>query len=121
MAHWLDEEPKGKRMTRREMIDFAVVGASSEFMLPLRRAHYELYREVYASSLPPFEEALFAQRPYLASDELFATWFDKLTARERLAWLLVFPADEIRRRLEALARGEAVEMLTDADVGDPDE
>lgn len=59
-----------KKMTRQELIDDTVVGV---YGMPLKRAQYNAYRELgyHNPPLPPWEEMVFSQKPWLASDEAF--------------------------------------------------
>jgi hypothetical protein len=66
---------KGKKMTRQEHVDRAVVGLpmGSDFGISVNKAQYEAYRELGygGSELPTWEEAVTSLNPWLRSDEAY--------------------------------------------------
>lgn len=79
-----------KKMTRQEHIDRAVVGVSTEYMLPINKWQYQgLYgdrigkpvdeysdfAEMGFTVYPTWEEIVIKQKPWLESEETMAEWF----------------------------------------------
>lgn len=99
---------EGKKMTRQEHIDHAVVGLDSHVMLPLKRYQYEgLYGHLIGKpvnpydcygdyigatfkTMPTWEELVVSQKPWLESEETMAEWFKPIVL-----------TDEDRARIQA--------------------
>lgn len=101
----------GKKMTRQDHIDNARVGVEG-FPMGLGRRLYDGYvRLEWAGSkkMPTFEEAVFAQKPWLANDAEFAKWE------------MLEPFDRFRLMVTGLPWDDETIELLKSDDGKPSE